>query len=343
MRIGMLVPGRLDSISGGYAYDRETIAGLRALGHSVDVIEFGAPPFPNADLSQAAHIAWASLAPDALPVIDGLGLPAFLDLADQLEARGAIGLIHHPCALEAGHPDDVRDALMEAERRLFPMLRRLVVTSPATQTTLARDFAVDPARLRVVVPGTRPASRSPGSGGPGCAILALGAYIPRKGHDLLLRALARLFDLDWRLTIVGPGAGGALAETLKALAVELKIDHRVTFLGELDSAALDRLWATTDVFALATQYEGYGMAIAEALARGLPVAITNGGAAGALVPPEAGCVCEVGDLVTYSKALRRLIFDVELRAAVSDAAWQVGQRLPDWPAQAAAFAAALEE
>jgi glycosyltransferase involved in cell wall biosynthesis len=131
------------------------------------------------------------------------------------------------------------------------------------------------------------------------------------------------------------------AATLRNLAEDLKIAQRVEFAGVATGEALEALWRGADVFALATEYEGYGMAIAEALKRGLPVALTRGGAAGALVPVEAGVVCEVGDLVTYSKALRRVIFDTELRAEMSQAAWTAGQDLPDWAAQGRAFADAL--
>ena len=341
-RITFLVPGRLDTVSGGYGYDRAIIAGLRGLGHTVDTAELaGIHPLPDAAAIAAATTAWDAMAPDAIPVIDGLGLPAFAGRADDFAARNAVGLIHHPTALEAGRTDAARDELRALEMRLFPALPRIIVTSNATATRLAQDFGVDPARIRVVVPGTTPAPRCTGSGGPGCTILSLGAFIPRKGHDLLIRALARLFDLDWNLIIAGPGIDSPHAQTLRALAEDLGVTHRVTFLGEVIEADLDALWARADIFALATQFEGYGMAIAEALRRGLPVAITNGGAAGALVSSDAGIVCEVGDLVTFSKAIRRLIFDRPLRAAAADAAWAIGQTLPDWPGQAAAFADAL--
>ena len=341
-RIGFLVPGRLATISGGYGYDRAIIAGLRGLGHTVDTAELaGTHPLPDTAAIAAAAAAWEAMAPDAIPVIDGLGLPAFAGCAADFAARNAVGLIHHPTALEAGRSEAARDALRGIEMRLFPALPRIIVTSEATAVRLAQEFGVAAERIRVVVPGTAPAARCTGAGGPGCTILSLGAVIPRKGHDLLIRALARLFDLDWHLVIAGPGIASPHAQTLRDLAADLGVTDRVTVLGEVVEAELDALWARADIFALATQFEGYGMAIAEALRRGLPVAVTNGGAAGALVSPDAGIVCEVGDLVTFSKAIRRLIFDRPLRAAAADAAWAIGQTLPDWPAQAAAFAAAL--
>ncbi len=126
-----------------------------------------------------------------------------------------------------------------------------------------------------------------------------------------------------------------------ALAEQLKIPHRVRFAGELVGEALEAAWQSADLFALATYYEGYGMAIAEALKRGLPVVVTAGGAAGALITPEAGCVCPVGDRDQVSKSLRRLIFGRDLRHLMAEQAWQLGQTLPSWESQSTLFARAL--
>jgi len=339
MRVALLVPGPITAISGGYGYDRRIIAELREAGHTVDIHELaGRHPLPDDTARASARAVWSAMASDATPLIDGLGLPAFEGLID----RPALGLIHHPTSREAGLPDPDRDTLAETERRLFPALSACIVTSDTTAETLAKDFAVASDRIATVVPGTDPAPRSPGSGSPTCHILSIGTLIPRKGHELLLRALAKLFDLDWHLTIAGAAPDPVHAATLRNLAEDLAIAQRVTFAGIATGEALEALWHQADLFALATEYEGYGMAIAEALKRGLPVAITKGGAAGALVPTEAGVVCDVGDLVTFSKSLRRAIFDTELRADMAQAAWNAGQALPSWPAQGRAFAEALE-
>lgn len=343
MQASLIVPAPFDTISGGYGYDRHIVAGLREAGHDVRIVELlGAHPLTDEFARDAACAAWDGIAPNSRPIIDGLALPAFVGLDDALAARSAVGLIHHPTSSETGFSEEERAGLLAIEKRLLPKLSRIIVTSEATGERLATEFGVGQERISVVVPGTDDAPRSPGSSGSACQIISVGTLIPRKGHDVLLRALARLFDLDWRLTIVGsPDRDGVHASELAALADELNIANRVRFAGELTGDALEAEWREADLFALATHWEGYGMAIAEALKRGVPVAVTDGGAAGKLVAPASGVVVPVGDHNNLSKALRRLIFGASLRRDIAETAWQVGQALPSWQTQVREFAQAL--
>lgn len=342
MKIAFVVPAPFATISGGYVYDRRIVEGLRARGHDVRVVEIGGRhPLADAAAEAAAAAVLRDVPGDVRLVIDGLGLPAFAPVAGELAARGAVALIHHPTSHETGLTDDQRDALHAQERALFGALPRLITVSPATAKQLAGAFGCDPARIGIVPPGTDPAARATGSGAEGCAIIAVGTLIPRKGHDVLLRALGRLTDLEWTLTIVGAARDAVHAHGLQALAEELGIAGRVTFAGEKSADALDALYARADIFALATHWEGYGMVIAEALARGLPLALTAGGAAAELAPKECSVVSPPGDANSLGRAMRRVIFDRALRAQMADAAWEAGQRLPRWPDSAAAFEAQL--
>ncbi|MGY4801853.1 glycosyltransferase family 4 protein [Teichococcus aerofrigidensis] len=342
MDIALLVPGPFSTVSGGYGYDRRLVEGFRARGHRVEIVELaGRHPLPDTAAQEAARAALDAVPEDSALIIDGLGLPAFAPFAGELEERRALGLIHHPTAIEPGFSEEEAEELRQREQALFPGLARLVATSRLTADRLAVEFGADPARIGVVEPGTDPAPRATGSGGAGCAILSVGVLVPRKGHDVLLRALGLLPDLDWRLTIAGAPRDPVHAKGLAALAEELNIARRVTFAGEVPQDALEALYAGADLFALATHWEGYGMAAAEALARGLPLAVTAGGAIADVVPRDAGVVAAPGDIASLSRAMRRPIFDPRLRAEMAEAAWRAGQRLPRWPDRADAFLAEI--
>lgn len=339
MKLALAVPAPFETVSGGYLYDRAIVAGLRALGHDVLVVEqHGTHPLPDEAAEANARDTLDGLPDDRTLVIDGLGLPAFVALADDPRLARAVGLIHHPTPLEKGLSEPDAASLRAREAALLPRLARLVATSHATAAQLVA-MGIAAARISVVDPGTAPAPRATGTQGAGCHILSIGGLVPRKGFDILLRALGRLGDLDWRLTIVGRDRGEGPA--LQALAAELGIADRITVAGELDNDALAALWDTADMFALATWHEGFGMAAAEALAHGVPLAITAGGAIADLAKPAYSVVSKPGDHASLGKGLRRMIFDGELRAAMKEAAWEAGQALPDWPAQAEKFAAAL--
>ncbi|MCW8085287.1 glycosyltransferase family 4 protein [Sabulicella glaciei] len=338
MRIALLVPGPLSATSGGYIYDRRLLEGLRMLGHEIRVLELeGRFPAPDDTARRSAAEALAALEPGEAAVIDGLGLPGFDPAAPAL--RRAVGLIHHPTSLEPGVDKAVQERL---ERPLFAALARLVATSPLTARGLPA-LGADPDRVGVVEPGTDPAARAPGSGGERARILAVGSIIPRKGHDVLLRALGRLCDLDWELRIAGPESDPVHARTLRALVEELGLEGRVSFLGALGGDSLEAEYQSADIFALATHHEGYGMAAAEAQARGLPLAICTGGAIAEVVGPGAAIVAPPGNHDSLSRGLRRVIMDPDLRTQMGHASWRAGQRLPRWEDRAALFAEELRK
>ncbi len=349
MHVSLIVPAPFaptvgSLISSADTYEHEMASSLRTLGHVVDIVELaGHFPDPDQTAIDAAHNAWNRLAAGSVPLIDGRVLLAFASQTKALGLRRTTALVHHPASQETHAAEEICRQLRAREDIMFPAMAQLVVTSETTADRLAAEFTIDRALISVIAPGIGDRPRS--HGGPDrstCAILSVGALIPRKGHDVLLQALSRLFDLDWTLTIAGAVDRDPVhAQGLLALAEHLHIAQHVHLAGAVDADALEALWQGADLFALASWSEGYGTALAEALRRGLAVAVTATGATLSLVPPEAGVMCAPGEVEQLSKALRRLIFDQSLRQDMAAVAWQSGQTLPSWLDQAARLAAIL--
>jgi glycosyltransferase involved in cell wall biosynthesis len=184
-------------------------------------------------------------------------------------------------------------------------------------------------------------ARGSGDAG-GVHLVCVATLIPRKGHDVLFRALANLTDLPWRLTCVGSGDLHPPTTTaLLRFVQEHGLDNRVAFAGEVGGDHIDAYYDAADVLVMPTRYEGYGMAVAEALARGLPVVSTATGAIGDLVGTEAGLLVPVDDEAALTAALRTVIADPAARARLRDGALRVRERLSTWDDSAARLAAAL--
>ncbi len=340
----LIVPGSLESLTGGYAYDRRMAAGLRALGWSVVVRELdGSFPFPAAAARDHAARVLAEIPDGATVLVDGLALGALPDEIERQSSRlRIVALVHLPLAAQIGIDPDTAARLKVTERRALAAVSHVVVTGSTTVAVLA-DYGVRPDRIAVVEPGTDRVPLARGSGGPLPHLLSVASLTPGKGHEILLRALARVSHRNWRLTCVGSlGRHPPTVERLRARLEEGGLEDRVSLVGEQDAARLDVSYDRADLFVLATLHETYGMAVAEALARGLPVISTTTGAIPDLVGRDAGLLAPPGDVEALAKALSRVLGDARVRDRLAEGARRARDRLPMWDAAFDKMAAVLE-
>lgn len=332
--IAFAVPGDIRTRTGGYLYDLHLTEALADLGMHVRQMIWG-KSFPEPDPRDAeAALAQLRALPATCPaLVDGLGFCA-LD-PEQLGAVTAplFALVHHPLALEPGLPHEKAVTFARRERRNLMIARHVFVTSRHTAGLLARQYEVPNAKVTVVEPGfARPLQAEVDDTAKAAPmILSVGLLARRKGHDILLRALTRVADLDWQADIVGRDHEPGMMEQLKAQASELGLGARVSFSGEIDAEALDLKYRRATLFALATRYEGYGIVFGEAMGYGLPIASTTAGAVPQTVGSEAGLLAAPDDPEAFAMVLRRMLEDDALRKRCASAGLRAAQALPTWP------------
>lgn len=325
-----VIPGDINTVTGGYIYQRKLLEGLRAIGHDVEHVPLGASfPNPTPEETATALGQLAALAPTRALIIDGLVFGS-VDTAGLASLRAAlVAMIHHPLALETGLDPAQRDHLYRTERDNLALAAHVLVTSPHTARILTADYGVAPDCITVARPGNdRPSSsRSPGNPP---LILSVGIQSARKGHDTLLRALAQITEFNWRAVIVGAARDVEYAKALAQLVDTLGLNARVRLAGEIPQEALRTLYAEASVFALATRYEGYGMVFDEALTWGLPIVSCDAGAVAETVPQSAGILVSPDAPEDFAAALAQVLSDTALHHRLASAAHVAGLALPTW-------------
>lgn len=339
--IAFAIPGDIDQPTGGYGYARAVIAAAPALGARFDVIRLrDGFPFPNGEAIARTEQLLANLPQSKAILFDGLAygaLPA--DFLKRLD-RPWVALCHHPLALETGLDAETAEHLRRSEITALAEAREVIVTSAATGELVVKEFGVPAERLTVAPPGVARRPRAKRGGEPPL-LLAVGSLVPRKGYDLLIAALAQIRDQAWRCLIVGAfDRDPATAKSIRDGILAAGLSERVELAGALRDSDLDQAYAEADLFVHPAYFEGYGMAVADALAAGLPVVGAAAAATAALVPSCAGLLFPVGDAKALALALSALLADPARAATLAEGAWIAGQSLPDWPQATGAIIAA---
>jgi glycosyltransferase involved in cell wall biosynthesis len=344
-RLWFAIPGNIDTRTGGTLYDKRVITELRTAGWRVGHLAWPASfPFPAAEDLAVVKASLAACPDNASVMIDGLAFGVMPDLVVAEAGRlRLVALVHHPLALESGLPPDVAERFRASERQALSSVSHVVVTSAMTAKTLAADYNVARERITVAHPGTdkpkTPVIRPPDRQ---LHLLSVGTVTPRKAHGVLVDALSQIVELDWHCTIAGSlERDRETADALQRQIADLGLEQRVKLTGEIDD--LTSLYERADLMVSSSRYEGFGMAIAEALAYGLPIVAARGGAVADVVPADAGVLVPADDPAALAAALRRVIDDRAYRAALAAGARAAGEKLAGWDQTAAAIASALDK
>ncbi|WP_419928339.1 glycosyltransferase family 4 protein [Candidatus Poriferisocius sp.] len=208
----------------------------------------------------------------------------------------------------------------------------IVTVSEFCRSRLVERLKVDPQRVAVVpapVDTSSADSDMPlAAAAPDLAspfVLYPALSYPHKNHEVLLRALARLAADGVDVALVASGGPGPLDSKLDHLADKLGVGGRWHRLGRIPRAVLDGLYRQAVALVFPSKYEGYGLPVVEAMARGCPVVAADAGALPEVVG-SGGRLVDADDAELWAEAIAELVGDSDARQALSEAgASRVGQ------------------
>ena len=207
---------------------------------------------------------------------------------------------------------------LSMQARVASQLDHIVTVSQLSATDIATDFGVMPNTISVVPNGVDTALFRPLPGvsrRPRQVIATASADAPLKGLAVLLRSFKNLVDADPSTELVliaRPKPGG----DTEALIEQLGLRDRIRFVGDASHEQINRLYAESAVAVVPSLYEGFGLPAVEAMAAGIPLVSTDGGALKEVVG-EGGLQVRAGDSAALADAMQHVFSDSELAHALA--------------------------
>ena len=324
MRIGLIIYDTLETLSGGYLYDRQLVAALTRAGHSVEVISL-----PNRGYLRHLGDAFSRRLRERLRTSrfdlllqDELNHPSLAFLNRGLKRHFPIVSIVHHLRSSEEHPARALAAYRWIEQRYLRTVDGFIFNSLSTQASVsallqkpptgivvypAADHIDPPSREESLVHAENRGART----GP-IRLLSVGNVIPRKGLHHILSALHRLPAEHAVLDVVGSlDADPRYVREMRARIRAPALRNRVTLHGAVGAEVLRRHFTEADLFVLPA-FEGFGIVYLEAMAFGVPVIASIYGAAGEIVTPGLnGCLVEPADAPALAQTIERFSLDRE--------------------------------
>jgi glycosyltransferase involved in cell wall biosynthesis len=356
MRIGLIIYGRLELLTGGFLYDRFLVDALRRRGHRVEILGLDWRPYPACLLDNFSGRVRARARRGGWDLVlqDGLCHPSLIGFNRRIRRAGGgpplIAVVHQVLSRQP-RPRLMNLFFGRVEQAYLQTVDAALANSSDTQDKVRRLAGREIATCVAPPGGDRlgfldseaeivARSRKPGP----LELLFVGNLSPVKGLDLLLESLDVLDGVPWRLTVVGGRAPAVrLGRRRRPKAPGRQAPAGVRFAGQLDGGDLREVFTRSHLFAMPFAHEGFGIAALEAMAFGLPVIASEAGGVRAFVQHGVnGFLVAPGDRVAVCRYLQQLHADRGQLARMGRAARQTARTRPGWQASMARAAGFLE-
>lgn len=344
MRVGLVIYGSLDFLSGGYLYDRKLVNHLTASGDEVRVFSLPWRLYPRLMMDNFSSLWLDRFSQEPVDVMlqDELNHPSLFLLNRRLAPSVSypiVSIVHHLRCREQRPP--LAQALYQlVESAYLRSVDAFVFNSRATQSAVESliegvrpSLVAHPGRDRLLGPALdeKEITARVTGGGP-LRLAFVGNLLKRKGLHKLLTALGLLKAEPWTLSVAGsltmdPDYTARIGRKIGDLGLE----ERVQLLGAVSDHELTRLLKRSHVIAMPFSYEGFGIAYLEGMAHGLPALGCSTGGAGEIIHHgKNGFLFDPGDVRGVADSLCHLVRDKDELLRLSLAARRHFGTFPTW-------------
>ncbi|MBN4075812.1 MAG: hypothetical protein COA71_02250 [SAR86 cluster bacterium] len=337
MRIGLLIYGDINTISGGYLYDRKLVEFLRQNGDEVSIISIKKTSYFKALISNSIPAELKQLKLDVL-IQDELVHPSFWRINYQLKKLlecPIVSLVHLFSSAMPVSPFK-RIFFRFIEKRYLKSIDALILNSKETfyQAGLILQGKVPPNIIALPCGNnfTEIEETKIVSSSDGLKILFVGNISLQKGLHVLIKAMYKLNNKNISLSVIGrEDLEPRYIETIKKYIKINGFENQINFLGVLREEALKEKYLEHDIFILPSMNEAYGIVFLEAMQFSLPIIGCNVGGAKEIIEEKInGYLIDPDDSIRLAELINAMNSDRELLRQMSESARQKYLQHPTW-------------
>ena len=262
-------PGNINQKTGGYIYENNILKFSKTNKYPINFIELSSNfPNPNIQDIENLHKITNNIKSDNILIFDGLVLEGLHKSINILDNFKIIALIHHPLYLEFNGKKS--EDFFKRAIKIYKKIDYFIVTSHTTKKLLSKTFKIKSSKISIVEPGIEKFKKYKKIPSAKVKLLTCGSNIERKKYDYLINEIKNIDNIQ--LNIVGDvSRENKYANKIKNIINNNNLENKVILHGEISQVKLEKIYSNCDFYISTSEYEGFGMSLANAALSKLPI------------------------------------------------------------------------
>jgi glycosyltransferase involved in cell wall biosynthesis len=262
-------PGNINQKTGGYIYENNILKFSKKNKFPINFIELSSN-YPNPNIQDIKNLNKITnkIKSDNILIFDGLVLEGLHKSMNIFNNFKIIALIHHPLYLEFNGKKS--EEFFKRAIKIYKKIDYFIVTSHNTKKLLSETFKIKSSKISIVEPGIEKFKKFKKIPSVRLNLLTCGSIIERKKYDYLIKEIKNIENIQ--VNIVGDvSRESKYSNKIKKLISNNKLKNKVILHGKISQVKLESLYSNSDFYISTSEYEGFGMSLANAVLSKLPI------------------------------------------------------------------------